>query len=387
MLLLDARNHFTFTPLLAEVAAGTLGREHVSVPYRRLARAHGFTFRQTRVVGLDPAAGVLHTTADRIPYDHCILGLGSRPRFFGNQQLRQAAHPMKSLEDALRLRDRIIGLCEAAETESRPERRRRTLTFVVAGGGPAGVETASEIHHLLTKVLPPYYPCAEEGRVVLVEGEDRILGAFDDRLAEEGEATLRRRGLEVRLETLVEEADGEAVHLSDGTEIPARTLIWTAGVAPHPLAEEAGLEVDGGAARVNRHLRSVGHENLYVVGDMAAAKNPRTGSRYPPVAPIAISQGVRAAGNVENARADRPPEAYRAHYAGKIVSLGAGDALVEVLGLTFSGLPAWLVYRAVYLAKLVGLRNKVQVASTLALNRVFERDLTTGWRPSGDEIP
>lgn len=379
VMLLDAHNFFTFTPLLPEVAAGTLGREHVAVPYRRLADRYGFRFRQARVEGIDPDAGRLHTSVGEVPYDHAILALGSRARFFGNDELRRTAFPMKTVDDALRLRDRVIGLCEAAEAAGSAARRRELLTFVVAGGGPAGVETASEIQHLLREVLPAYYPCADEGRVVLAEGGDRILRQWDEGLAEEGRRTLEERGLDVRLETLVEGAGNGTVSFSGGGEVAARTLVWTAGVAPHPLAGDAGLPTEDGAAVVDEHLRSPGRDNLFVVGDMSRAENPRTGRPYPPVAPIAVSQGVRAAGNVENARAGRSPEPYHAHHAGKLVSLGAGDALVEVLGLRFSGLPARLAYRTTYLLKLVGLRNKAHVAFTLALNSLFERDLTTGW--------
>lgn len=381
VLLVDVDNYFTFTPLLPEVAAGTLGREHVAVPFRRLAERHGFRFLQAGVEGIDPGASRLHTTAGELAYDHCILALGSRTRFFGNEELRRRAYPMKSVRDALRLRDRILGLCEAAEAEGSAARRRELLTFVVAGGGPAGVETASEILHLLREVLPRYYPCAEEGRVVLADAGERILRQWDAGLAEEGSETLRGRGMEICLETLVDSVEPGEVGLSNGQAIASRTLVWTAGTAPHPLAAESGLPTEEGSAVVDRHLRSPAAENLYVVGDMSRARHPRTGDPYPPVAPVAVSQGVRAAGNVENARAGRDPEPYRGDHAGKLVSLGAGDALVEILGLRFSGLPAWLTYRATYLAKLVGLRNKVQAVLTLGLNRLFGRDLTTEWGP------
>lgn len=382
VLLLDRSNHFTFTPLLPEVASGGLGREHVGVAYRRLARRHGFRFLQAGVRGIDPEGGRLETTAGEVPYDRAVLALGSRPRFFGNDRLRRVSFPLKEVADALRLRDRVIGLCEAAEAEPDPGRRRELLTFVVAGGGPAGVETASELHHLLSEVLPAYYGCAAGARVLLVEGGDRILRAWDAGLAASGRRSLEERGLEVELGTRVADADERAVRLDDGREVPSRTLVWTAGVAPHPLPERAGLPAEEGAVAVDGALRVEGREELYAVGDLARTLHPRTGKAYPPVAPLAISQGVRAAGNIANDRAGRPPEPYRAHHAGKLVSLGAGRALVEVLGLRLSGRPAWLAHRAAYLLKLVGFRNKLQVAFTLGLNTLFGRDLTTGWRPA-----
>lgn len=377
VLLVDTRNYFTFTPLLAEVVGGALGREHVTVPFRVLAREHGFSFRQAEVRGLDPERRTVETTAGTLRYDRCVLALGSRPQFFGNDRLRAASFPLKTVDDAERLRDRVLRMAEAAEFMDRGERRSH-LTFVVAGGGPAGVETASEINRLVREILPRYYAHADEARVVLVEGGDRILPQFDAALARRGERILEEAGVELRLDTLVEDAGADRVTLGDGSAIRARTLIWTAGVRAPDLLEDSGLSVDRrGAAEVDEHLRVRGHGGLYAVGDAAAARDDRRDRPYPNVAPLAISQGVRAAGNVENERAGRPAEPYRAHHAGSIVTLGAGDALVDLLGFELSGAPAWAVYRAAYLFKMVGLKNKLRIAFTLGLNRLFERDITT----------
>jgi len=389
VLLVDAQNYFTFTPLLSEVAAGTLGREHVAVAHRRLAaksaepglglfvtRPRGFTFQQASVEGLDQDASVAYTSAGQIAYDLCILALGSRPRFFGDDVAR-AAFPFNSLRDALDLRDRVIALSEAAAVERDSVVRRELLTFVVAGAGPAGVETAAEIHHLFRHVLPGYYREAADARVILVAAGDGILRQFDLQLAERGRKDLEASGLEIRLDTRIEAAAERWVRLSDGDTIPTRTLIWTAGVRAHPLGEQAGLPTEhDGSVRADEFLRVEGRDNLYVVGDMGSVLNPRTSGRYPRVAPIAISQGVRAAANIENERAGRPVEPYAAHHAGKIVSTGAGRALVDVLGFRVAGAPAWWIYRTAYLLKMVGLRNKAHVASTLILNKAFGRDLS-----------
>jgi NADH dehydrogenase len=378
VLLVDARNHFTFTPLLSEVVAGTLGREHVAVPLRSLARKNGFRFLQAHVEGLDPDAAVAYTSVGPIGYDRCILSLGSRSRFFGNEALAEHSFPLKSLGDALALRDRIIALSEAAAVEKDPGTRRELLTFIVAGAGPAGVETASEIHHLFRDVLPAYYPEGLTARVLLVEGSGRILRQFDKELAKRGGHDLADSGVEIRLGTRIESATDRSVRLSDGETIPARTLIWTAGIEAHPLGSDTGFATErDGSVMADEFLRVGRHEDVYAVGDMASVRNPRSDRPYPKVAPIAISQGVRAAANIENDRAGRPAEPYAAHHAGKIVSVGAGRALVDILGLRVVGRPAWLIYRTAYILKMVGLRNKLQVAFTLAMNRIFERDLTT----------
>lgn len=378
--LVSDTNHFTFTPLLAEVVGGGLGREHVTFPYRILARRHGFRFLLGRVEGVDPERGFVETSAGPVPFDYAIVGLGARPRYFGNQEPRRRSLPLTGVAHAAAIRDRVIDHAERAAQSRDPAERRRLLSFAVAGGGPAGVEAASEIHELLTGVLPRYYTLGEAPRVVILEGGDRILRGWDEDLVAAGVEVLRQRGIEVRLETLVTGYDGETVRGKgpEGEfELEAGTLIWTAGTAPASgvLAGSPLPRTERGHLPVDQHLRVEGLENVFAVGDVASLVNPRTGRPYPPVAPIAISQGVRAAANVENAIAGRPPERYQAHHAGKIVSLGSGVALVDLLGFRITGRPAWALYRATYLLKLVGLQNKVRTAVTLLLNRVFERDL------------
>lgn len=378
--LVSETNHFTFTPLLAEVVGGSLGREHVAFPFRILARRHGFRFLLGRVEGIDPGRGFAETSAGPVPFDYAVVGLGARPRYFGNEELRRRSLPLASVSDAAAIRDRVIAGAERAAQSRDPAERRRLLSFVVAGGGPAGVEAASEIHELLTGVLPRYYPLGDTPRVTILEGGERILRGWDQDLAAAGVEVLRRRGLDVRLETLVTGYDGRRVSAEgpEGAfELEAGTLIWTAGTAPASgvLADSPLPRSETGHLPVDEHLRVEGLEHVFAVGDVASLVNPRTGRRYPPVAPIAISQGVRAAANVENAIAGRSPEPYHAHHAGKIVSLGSGTALVDLLGFRITGRPAWALYRTTYLLKVVGLQNKIRTALTLLLNRIFERDL------------
>lgn len=379
--LVSQTNHFTFTPLLSEVVGGNLGREHVAFPYRLLSRKYGFRFLLGRAEGIDPEREIVHTSEGPLPYDYAVVALGARSRYFGNEGVRRHSLPLTSVAEATAIRDRVVANAERAAQERSPAARRRLLTFVVAGAGPAGVEAAGEIWQLLTRILPRYYRLGDAPRMVLVDGNDRILPGWEDGLAVEGLETLRRRGIEVRLETLVTGYDGRVVDLrgpGGDAAIEADTLIWTAGTAPasSPLADSPLPRGERGHLPTDPELRVRGFENVFAVGDIASLVNPRTERPYPPVAPIAISQGVRAAANVENAIVGRPLEAYQAHHAGKVVSLGGGVALVDVLGFHIRGRPAWAAYRAAYLLKVVGLQNKVRTAATLLLNRVFERDLS-----------
>lgn len=381
ILLVSRTNYFTFTPLLAEVVAGTLGREHVTVPYRVIADARGFGFMQATVEGLDPGRGIVHTSEGPVPYDFLLVALGARPRYFGNDRLAAASLAFTSIGEALAIRDRVLGNAERAAHERDPARRRRLLSFAVAGAGPAGVEVASEIAHLLRHVLPRYYGVRDLPAVVVLEGGDRILPGFDERLARDGLAVLERRGVEVRLGRRVAAFDDGLVQAAgpEGTEgVEAGTLIWTAGTAPStgPLASAPLAVGPSGHLELDRYLHVRGEERVFGVGDATSLVDERTGRRYPPVAPIAISQGIRAAGNIENAVVGRALEPYHAHHAGKIVSLGGGVALVDILGWRVTGPLAWAIYRAAYLLKLVGAKNKIRAGVTLLLNHAFERDLT-----------
>jgi len=379
--LVSATNHFTFNPLLAEVVAGSLDQAHVTFPLRVIAERYGFRFVLGCVEGIDPDGRSVRTSAGELAWDYLIVSLGATPRFFGNQEIARNSLPLTTVRDAIAIRNRVLGMAERAAQTEDPDTRRRLLTFAVAGAGPAGIEATGEIWHLLRHVLPRYYGNDDDARAVILEGGDRILRGWDERLAADGLDTLQARGVEVHLGTRVLGFDGQTVRAENEEgelALEANTLIWTAGTAPatSPLAA-SGLDLaPTGHLEVDEFLRARGRERIFAVGDIASLVNPRTQRPYPPVAPIAISQGVRAAANVENAILGRPLEPYQAHHAGKIVSLGSGVALVDLLGFRITGRVAWAMYRITYLLKLVGLQNKVRAATTLALNRIFGRNLS-----------
>lgn len=378
--LLDRKNYFTFTPLLAEVAAGTLGQEHVTYPYRALGRRHGFEFVQAAASGLDLEAQCVYTERGPIPFDYLVLAVGAAPQYFGNAELERQSLPFTSVSDALAIRNRVIASLERAATTPDERECECLLSFVVAGAGPAGVEVASEIHHLANETVRPFYPDLPPARVILVNGGDRILNGWDEDLARAGLARLRQRGIEVRLHTQIRSAAPGRVAADgpDGADtIAAHTLVWTAGTAPAEWASTLPLPVERGALKVNRFLQVEGQDNIFAVGDVTTLVDERAGHAYPRVAPIAISQGVRAAGNIENHALGRPLEPYHAHHAGKIISLGGGVALADILGIRLGGLLAWWIYRATYLLKLVGTKNKVRVLTTLLLNQLFEPDVAS----------
>lgn len=385
--LVDRRNYFTFTPLLPEVAAGTLGRAHVSYPFRFLGKKGRFQFIQAQARSFDLDGRSVQTERLVIPYDYLIVALGSVPFFFGSREIEARSLTLTSVEDALAIRGHVIRLFEEAVTEPDPVRRRQLLTLVVAGAGPSGVEVAAELHHLIHTVLLRYYRLDPTlVRVLLVDGADRLLVHFDRELAEAGQRELIERGIEVRLRTRVTGATGEHVELNSGEEtIPTRTLIWTGGTAPNPiLARLPAAKTKRGAVVVDEFLKIPEHPEVYVIGDGACVLDRRDHRPYPPVAPVAIHQGIRAAGNIVNTLQSRVRESFRFDFTGNIVGLGGGTALVNLLGIKFHGRLGWWVYRLAYLQRLVGVKNKALLVLTLWLNALFDRDISCETRPGGE---
>lgn len=377
--LVDRRNYFTFTPLLPEVAAGTLGRAHVSYPFRFLAKSGRFRFLQGEVQAFDLDARTVRLDNLTIPYDYLIVALGSAPFFFGNRDLQTRSLTLTSVEDAQAIRNHVIRCFEQAAVEHDPVRRRQLLTMVVAGAGPSGVEVAAELHHLIHTVLLNYYPVDPAlVRVLLVDGGERILVHFARELAEAGQRELTKRGIEVRLKTLVTAATLEEVELNRGEErIPTSTLIWTGGVAPNPaLARLPAAKTTRGTIVVDEFLKIPEHPEVYVIGDGACVLDRRHRRPYPPVAPVAIHQGIRAAANIVNTLQGRLREPFRFDFTGNIVGLGGRMALVNLLGITFHGRLGWWFYRIAYLQRLVGAKNKVLLVLTLGLNALFDRDIS-----------
>ena len=383
--LVDRKNYFTFTPLLAEVAAGTLLREHVTNPYRVMAFRYGFDFVRDEISGLDLDANTVDGRQGSYPFDYLVLAAGAAPTFFGNTEIERRAFPFTTVDDAVTVRNRVIDSFERALHAKTEEERELETTFVIAGGGPAGVELASEIRHLSQGRLPGFFGQIPPAIVVLADAGDRILRAWDEKLACAGQERLESTGVDVRLKTRIVAADENSVTL-DGPEgreaIPTKTLVWTAGTTPAGWVGSLGLPTERGALEVNEFLQVKGHPNIFGVGDVSLLMDARAGTPYPRVAPIAISQGVRAAGNIESLVFGRALEAYHAHHAGNIVSLGSGMALVDIMGIRLSGRLAWWIYRTAYLLKLVGTKNKIRVVVTLALNRVFDPDIASRMEPA-----
>jgi NADH dehydrogenase len=385
--LVSKSNYLLFTPMLAEVASSGLEPQHISAAVRAaLPRAR---FRRAEIEQIDTTARVVRirtsSTApiETLPYDDLILALGAVPSFYGLPGLQTYAFALKSLADAVRLRNHVIALLERAEFEPDPEERRRQLTFVTAGGGFAGTEMIAELFDLVHGVLR-YYPKIrrEELRFFLVHSGSRLLPELSEELGAYALRKLESRGVTFCLGRRVTELTPEHVALSDRTHLDTRTLVWTAGNQPNPLLANLPFERNRAGALVVEHTLQVkGYSHVWALGDCAQIPDAdHQGEFYPPTAQHALREGRVAAENIVALLQGRPPRPFRFRAIGTLVALGHRTAVAQVRGWKFSGFLAWFLWRTVYLSKLPGLEKKLRVALDWGVDLFFARDivLTTG---------
>ncbi|MGI9031544.1 MAG: NAD(P)/FAD-dependent oxidoreductase [Ilumatobacteraceae bacterium] len=379
--LVSSSNYLLFTPMLAEVASSALRAEHISAPIR--ASCPRTRFRRAEVDHVDLDRRVVRICsaggrAEDLDYDHLVLALGSVPTFRDLPGLAQHAFALKSLDDATRVRNHVLDLLERADAEPDAATRKQMLTFVVAGGGFAGTEMIAELFDLVRGVLH-YYPGVGEDdtRFVLVHSGDRILPELDGGLADYAQERLEARGIEFVLGARLASASPTTVTLADDTEIPAYTLVWTAGNRPSPVLDRLPFERNrAGALVADPSLQVQGHANVWGVGDCAAVPDPAAdGAMYPPTAQNALRQGRRVGDNIARAsRGDEPTE-FRFRSLGTLVALGHRTAVAEIRGLRFSGFAAWFLWRTIYLAKLPGVERKLRVCVDWSMDLLFPRDI------------
>ena len=391
--IVSQNNYLLFTPMLAGVASGTLIPGHVAVPLR--AACPRTSIRAASACTVDPAARtvtiepVAGGPAEVLHYDELILAAGAVPAFRGLPGLDEHAMTLKSLADAADIHDHLILTLERAEAEAEAVQRARLLTFVVAGGGFAGVEMIAELRDLVRGSLihfPHIDP--DELRFVLVHSRERILPELSPELGSYARERLERRGVEFQLGRRLSKADEVGVTLSDGTLIPTDTFIWTAGNQPATLVRSLAADGAKGTISTDASLRVEGLEHVWAVGDCARIPDPdRDDQPCPPTAQHALRQGKLAGENVVAALDGRAPRPFSFRTPGVLVVLGHNTAAAEIRGRHFSGLLAWLMWRGIYLSKLPGFERKVRVLFDWLLDLVFPRDIVVvraNARPAAD---
>ncbi|GAC1396212.1 MAG: NAD(P)/FAD-dependent oxidoreductase [Chloroflexota bacterium] len=381
--LVSDTNALLFTPMLAEVAASSLEASHISSPLRTSLRRT--TVVRGRVTTIAPAERRVWLAAETphqrdpapLPYDHLVLALGAVSNYLGNTNIEEASFDFKSLQDAIRIRNHVIGMFEGADREPDPLVRRAQLTFVVAGGGFAGAELAGGLNDFARGMLA-YYPqvSPDDLRIMLVHSRERILPELSDTLAAYALRHMAARGVTFKLSTRVADARPGLVVLNPAEEVPTQTLVWTAGTRPHPLLESLEVARDRrGAVVVEATLAVPGHPGLWAVGDCAAVPDLVTGTTCPPTAQYALRQAATLARNIHATVRGAAVRPFRFKALGVLCVVGHHTACAEIRGWRFSGLLAWLMWRAIYLAKLPGLERKVHVLADWIIELFFPRDI------------
>jgi NADH dehydrogenase len=393
--LVNRDNFFLFTPMLHEVATSDLDPTHIVNPIRKLLKRVHFFAGEAEAIDLPGRRVRVSHGAEHhhheLSYDHLVIALGSVTNFFNLPGLRERAFTMKSLGDAIAVRNHAIQCLEEADFECCPQVREPLLTLVVAGGGFAGVETAGGLNDFMRQSIR-FYPHLREDmlRIVLVHAGPVLLPELKEKLAIYAQKKLSRRKVEVLVHTRIQEVSEGMVCLSTGERIKTNTLIWTAGTTPNPLLAQLPCRREGGRICVNEHFEVPEWPGVWAVGDCAFIRDSRKGTVYPPTAQHAVREGRVLAYNLRAAVYGRAKRPFVFSTLGQLATIGRRTGVANLVGINFSGIVAWWLWRTIYLSKLPRLEKKLRVALDWTLDLLFSKDLVQyltkrGSAPSNSE--
>jgi NADH dehydrogenase len=388
VLLIDRRNHHVFQPLLYQVATAALSPGDIASPIRWILRRQpNVTVWLADAIAIDPARKIVHLTDGDTSYDYLIVSAGSTHAYFGHENWRPHAPGLKTLEDALAIRRRVLLAFEQAERTTDRAVQRRLLTFIVVGGGPTGVELAGALAEISRHALANDFRAIdpESARIILIEGGPDLLPSYPDRLSAFARRALERLGVSVWTGSPVSEIDEGRVQV--GTEtIEAGTILWAAGVLASPLGASLGVPTDRvGRVIVQEDLTIPGHADVFVVGDLAVFTT-RSGRVLPGVAQVAMQQAAHAARNIRRAVAGEPYEPFAYRNLGDMATIGRNSAIGDFGWMRVKGYVAWLLWLFVHIFQLIGFRNRLSVMTQWAFSYMtYQRSvrLITGdqtWR-------
>jgi NADH dehydrogenase len=364
VVIVDRRNFHLFQPLLYQVAAAALNPSDIAYPIRSVFRRQQNVKRVLlgEVVGFDlDRRVVMLDGGDEVSYDYLLVATGATDSYFGHDEWSELAPGLKTVEDALEIRRRVLGAFEAAEKD--PDDASFWLTFVVIGAGPTGVELAGALIEIAAYSLGQEFDVIDpsSARVVLVEGEERVLPPYPPSLSVSARRQLETLGVEVRTHALVEEIDERGVRLSNGDRIEAGTVIWAAGVEASPLGEMLGVEVDrSGRVLVEDDLSLPGRSEVFVAGDLAAVED------VPGVAPAAMQMGRHVGRMIRADVEGQPRSPFRYRDKGSLATIGRARGVADIKGFRFSGFFAWAAWLAIHIFYLIGFRNRFFVLASWA---------------------
>jgi len=372
--IVSQENFMLYTPLLPEAASGTLEPRHCVVPLRVMCPRAELLLGRVQTLDLEARTAEIETDGggQTVMWRQLVIALGAVPRTLPVEGLAEHGLSFKTLADAIHLRNHVLHQLEAADGALDEQERRRRLSFVFVGAGYAGVEALAELSDLVEDAMR-FYPRLRDlpRRWVLVDAAPRILPEIPSRLGEYADRELRDRGVEIHVGTTLQSVSAEEAVLGDGTRVPTRTLVWTAGVAPNPLLREWGLPLDDrGRLEVDELLRVRGHEHVWALGDCARVPNTRSDRPDPPTCQHALRQARQLARNLQG-----PPEPYGYRMLGQVATLGRNKGIADVLGLRLRGFPGWWVTRTYHLYQLPLLQRKLRVVVDWTVSLFFRRDV------------
>ena len=393
--LVSRDNFFLFTPMLPEVSSGMIETRHIVTPIRTFCNRAKFYEANIEAVDLenkqvlithavgketDPIAWRSHS----LKYDYLVLALGGETNFFGMNEVARHAFTMKSIDDAMILRNHVINMLEQADVENEDKELKRSLiTFVVVGGGFSGVETVGELNDFVRESIKHYYHNLEvkEARIILVSSGSKILPEVTEDLSEFALQELRKDGVEVILNTRLVGAEREKVNLSNGVAILCNTLVWTGGISPDNLVRKFECDHDkAGRIIANNHLEIMGFKDAFALGDCASIKDPRTGNPYPPTAQHALRQATVVANNlislIKGRNAAGVEKVFDYKTKGMMALIGKRNGVGILFGHKVHGFTAWWLWRSYYLGNLPTVEKKVRVIVDWFLDLFFKRDVT-----------
>jgi NADH dehydrogenase len=372
--LIDRNNHHLFQPLLYQVAIAGLLPSQIAQPVRTIFRKQkNLAFQMGEVTEVDLNEKYIRLNGSVIAFDYLVISAGARTNFFGFDTLEEHGLQLKDLDTAVKTRNHLLSMFEQASHEGDAEKRKAKLTFVIVGGGPTGVETAGALSELITHVMRKDFPRLDlkDAQVILLEAGPSLIAAYPDELREATLKLLRNKNVDIRLNTKMQDFNGQRVMLGDGSTIETQTLIWTAGAKAAEIIDSLGMEqASMGRVRVTPSLQLPLFPDAFVIGDAAFLVNGN-GQPLPMLSTVAIQQGKAAAKNIRRLIEGKEPLPFHYKDPGLLATIGRNAAVARIFGISFSGFIAWVIWVFLHIYRIVGFRNRILVMFNWAWDYFF----------------
>lgn len=378
-------NFFLFTPMLPEVASGMIHPRDISIPIRTFCKRAKFYQAVVSSIDLEQKLVTISRLFDgkvhALEYDYLVLALGSVTNFFGNKNIEKHSFTIKTIEDAIGIRNHSINMLENAGQTSDSDLQQKLMTFTVVGGGFAGVETIGELNHLIRESASRMYPKInlEKINMILVSSKNGILPEVSESLSKKAMKYLKKHGVNILTNTKAIDADEDYVLLDNNKKIPCTTLIWTGGVTVDPVISELKCEHEkSGKVKVDIFLRLIGYPNVFALGDCAEIIDITTGKPYPPTAQHAIHQSQTVSHNIKVLLTGKDTmKKFSYHSKGMMATIGKRNAIVSIFGYNLQGIIPWLIWRTYYVLQMPSIGKKIKVILDWTVDSFFKRDLTS----------